>query len=82
MALTTLEIFACAPKAPPRRPRVTSRKLQDAIQHARNLCYNYEDTPECRAAWEKVEELSSEFEIKNHSDKSSEQYRSESHGSF
>jgi len=72
MAPTTLKIFACAPK-PPRRPRVTSRELRSAIQHAKNLCYNYEDTPECRAAWERVEDLTLKLEIKNHSDKLSEQ---------
>jgi uncharacterized Fe-S cluster-containing radical SAM superfamily protein len=32
--------------------------LKKAIHHAENLCYNYEDTPECRAAWEAAEELS------------------------
>jgi hypothetical protein len=25
------------------------------------ICYNFEDTPQCRVAWEKVEELSSEL---------------------
>ena len=35
-------------------PRV---KLKKAISHAKNLCFNYEDTPECHKAWEKVYEL-------------------------
>jgi CP12 domain len=33
--------------------------IKKAITQARNLCFNYEDTIECRLAWEKVEELSS-----------------------
>lgn len=35
--------------------------IKKAIQHAKNLCYNYENTPECRIAWECVEELSAEM---------------------
>ena len=55
--------LACAsPKFSPQRRRVSTRPtywdLKKAIHHAENLCYNYEDTPECRAAWEAAEEIS------------------------
>lgn len=58
--------LACAsPKFPPQKRRVPARPtywdLKKAIHHAENLCYNYEDTPECRAAWERAEELSIEL---------------------
>jgi len=33
------------------------RRLKKAIHQARNLCQNYEDTKECRLAWETVEDL-------------------------
>jgi len=39
-------------------PRVTKVTVKKAIAHAKNLCFNYEKTPECRAAWELVDELS------------------------
>jgi len=42
----------------PRTRRVTRRDIKSAIEHATNLCYNFEDTPECRSAWETVDELS------------------------
>ena len=53
-----------AKSEPPKKPRRTIVKPSDvkrAIQHAQNLCYNFEDTPECRIAWGVVEELSSEM---------------------
>jgi hypothetical protein len=37
---------------------VRQRQVKEAIQHARLLCQNFEDTVECKLAWEKVEELS------------------------
>jgi hypothetical protein len=53
---------ACVPP-PQRRQRtkVTVRDIKQAIHHAQNLCLHYEDTPECRIAWEVVEELSTAF---------------------
>jgi hypothetical protein len=47
----------------PPRPRPASRKIsvkdvKSAIQQAKNLCYNFEDTPACRLAWSEVEEIS------------------------
>jgi len=33
------------------------RRLKKAIHHARDLCFNFEDTKECRVAWDTVEDL-------------------------
>jgi len=57
-----------AKSEPPKKPRRTSVKPSDvkrAIQHAQNLCFNFEDTPECRIAWGVVDELSSELARQN-----------------
>jgi hypothetical protein len=35
--------------------------IKRAIQHANNICYNFEDAQECRIAWDRVEELSAEM---------------------
>jgi len=32
-------------------------KLKQAIDHAKSLCHNFEDTNECRIAWDEVNEL-------------------------
>ena len=32
-------------------------KLKKAIEHAQNLCLNFEDTKECRVAWDEVNDL-------------------------
>lgn len=42
--------------------RATPRKIKAidvkrAVQHAQNICFNFENTPECRSAWEVVDEL-------------------------
>jgi len=54
----------------PRTPVVhaTPRKIKasdvkHAIKHAQNLCFNFENTPECRSAWEIVEELSEALDV-------------------
>jgi len=41
---------------------VTHSHVKQVIQHAKNLCFNYEKSPECRAAWEIVEELTEEMD--------------------
>lgn len=46
---------------PARRTKLQPKDVQQAIQHAQLLCYNFEDTPACRIAWDRVEELSSEL---------------------
>jgi hypothetical protein len=32
-------------------------KLKKAIEHAKNLCIDYENTNECRVAWDEVNDL-------------------------
>ena len=43
------------------RTPVKRRELNQAIEQAKNLCYNFEDSIECRLAFERVEELSAEM---------------------
>lgn len=40
----------------PRR-KIKAIDVKHAIQHAQNICFNFENTPECRSAWEVVDEL-------------------------
>jgi hypothetical protein len=35
----------------------TRRKLSAAVQHAKNICHGHQDTPQCRIAWDNVQEL-------------------------
>jgi len=44
------------PRASPPR-KIKASDVQHAIRHAQNICFNFENTPECRSAWEVVEEL-------------------------
>jgi len=37
--------------------KIKANDVKRAIQHAQNLCFNFENTPECRSAWEVVDEL-------------------------
>jgi len=37
--------------------KIKAIDVKRAIQHAQNLCFNFENTPECRSAWEVVDEL-------------------------
>ena len=69
--MLSLRILACsshkfsdkdgASRPAPRRTQVRPTDIKRAIQHANNICYNFEDTRECRIAWDRVEELSSEM---------------------
>lgn len=63
VAVTRLRI--CAKKGddprPSRRTKLRPKDVHQAIQHAQLLCYNFEDTPACKIAWDRVEELSSEL---------------------
>lgn len=46
----------------PRRTKIQSKHLKLAIQHAENICWGVNaDTPSCRVAWDRVEELSAEM---------------------
>jgi hypothetical protein len=40
---------------PPKR--ISKKYVKQAVDHAKNLCLNFEDTIECRHAWEIAEEL-------------------------
>lgn len=42
---------------PSRRKGQIRSKLKNAIKHAQNLCFNFEDTKECHIAWDEVNEL-------------------------
>jgi hypothetical protein len=46
---------------PPKRTKLRPKDVEHAIQQAKNLCFNFEDTPACKVAWDRVEELSSEM---------------------
>ena len=46
---------------PGKRSKLRPKDVEQAIQQARNLCYHFEDTPACKVAWDRVEELSSEL---------------------
>ena len=69
--MLSLRILACsshkfsdkdgASRPAPRRTQVRPTDIKRAIQHANNICYNFEDTQACRIAWDHVEELSSEM---------------------
>jgi hypothetical protein len=41
--------------------RVHPVNIRRAASHAKNLCHNYENTPECKAAWEHVDELTKAY---------------------
>ena len=69
--MLSLRILACSShkfsdkdgssRPAPRRSQVRPADIKRAIQHANNICYNFEDTQACRIAWDHVEELSSEM---------------------
>jgi hypothetical protein len=44
-----------------KRTPVKPHELRHAIEQAKNLCFNYENSIECRLAFERVEELSVEI---------------------
>lgn len=45
----------------PKNRRVKIGDVKRSIQHARNVCYGFEDTESCRVAWDQVEEISSAY---------------------
>jgi hypothetical protein len=53
-ALARPVVLVARPKT---RTQVKARDIKRAIDHATQLCMHFEDTIECRLAWEKVEEL-------------------------
>jgi len=54
--LSLRPVVVCA--AQPSRKKAQIRfKLKKAIEHAQLLCYNFDDTLECRLAWDEVCDL-------------------------
>lgn len=51
-----LRVMALSRPQPSRRVQIR-RKLKNAIDHAQVLCPNFEDTIECRIAWDTVNDL-------------------------
>lgn len=49
-------VRADSKKRIPKR-RLRPNDVKQAIQHAQLVCYNYEDTPACRLAWDHVDEI-------------------------
>lgn len=43
--------------AQPHRKSVIRHKLKESIRHAQMICLDYEDSPQCRVAWDTVDEL-------------------------
>lgn len=50
----------CMAKPQPHKP-VKAKHIKAAISHAKLLCFNYEDTLECKMAWEEVQNLDSAY---------------------
>ena len=47
----------CTAQPSPRKKGHIRYKLKKAIDHAKSLCHNFEDTTECRVAWDEVNDL-------------------------
>ena len=58
---------------PKMRTQVKAKDIKRAIDHAKLLCLHFEDTIECRLAWEEVEELSIAYNDQKFSEKGAEQ---------
>ena len=55
--LSIRPIVVCTAQPSPRKKGQIRHKLKQAIDHAQNLCLNFEDTKECRVAWDEVNDL-------------------------
>lgn len=53
-----LSLVMCASVPQPKKVQLRKRRLEEAIRHANMICRHYEDTAECKVAWDVVEELS------------------------
>jgi hypothetical protein len=49
--------ISCTAQPSPRKKGHIRYKLKQAIEHAKSLCLNFEDTKECRIAWDEVNDL-------------------------
>jgi hypothetical protein len=54
--MLTVRPVVCTAR-PQRNKGYIRYKLKQAIDHAKSLCHNFEDTTECRIAWDEVNEL-------------------------
>jgi hypothetical protein len=52
-----LSRVVCTAQPSPRKKGQIRYKLKQAIEHAQSLCLNFEDTKECRVAWDEVNDL-------------------------
>jgi hypothetical protein len=43
--------------AQPQNKRIKVKQVKAAVQQAKDLCQNYEDTVECKVAWDQASEL-------------------------
>jgi hypothetical protein len=43
--------------ANPQNKRIKVKQVKAAVQQAKDLCQNYEDTVECKVAWDQATEL-------------------------
>lgn len=59
VARAPLVFCTAKPQRPRQKARLTPRDVHRAIEHAKLICYNFEDTPACHSAWDQVEEISS-----------------------
>jgi hypothetical protein len=50
-------VVVCTAQPSPRKKGQIRYKLKKAIEHAQSLCLNFEDTKECRIAWDEVNDL-------------------------
>lgn len=61
VARARVVVRATAQPRKPNKNKIKAKDVKRAIEQARLLCFNFEDTVECRLAWEEVEELSSTY---------------------
>jgi len=50
-------VVTCTAQPSPRKKGHIRYKLKQAIEHAQSLCLNFENTKECRVAWDEVNDL-------------------------
>jgi hypothetical protein len=43
------------------RTKLNVNDVKREIEHAQNICFNFENEPACRVAWDRVEEVSSAY---------------------
>ena len=49
-------------------PIILEKKLRESIRHAKLICPGYEDTKECRVAWDRVEDIQKAINKKKDAD--------------